>query len=101
MLTRKMDKLRRIVIPNDVYMRLKLKEYQNMEMTIEYGCICIRVHNEKDIEKRPYVGIVRGLDQLHRIVIPKEYLKVLNLKENTRFVMELEGKTIRIYPKEE
>ena len=101
MTERKLDNLGRIVIPKSFFRELKFSEWQDVEITIEYGKICAKAYKEDDgIEKRPYVGIVRGLDQLHRLTIPAEYLKVLDMDKRTYYELSIKDGKIIISKKE-
>lgn len=86
---KRIDSLRRLVIPKKICTKFNMKEYQELELTIEYGHICIKIFDSNDISKRPYVGIVRKLDSLNRIVIPAEYLKCLEITQYTLLSMDI------------
>ena len=99
MFTRRIDHLRRIVIPSKLRNELKFEKYQEVEITIEYGCICIKAFNSSNINEKSYIGIVRRIDELGRICIPADYLNVLKIEKNTEFIITLIGEKVKIYPK--
>lgn len=80
-----LDVCRRLCLPREVCKKYSIEEKSQMEISIEYGNICLKKFDDKDIENRPYVSMVRSLDVLNRITIPVEYCKVLNIKPNDRF----------------
>ena len=97
MFARKLDKLRRVTIPTALFKMLKFKEFQEVEITIEYGFICIKAFDSNEIAKRPHIGVVRNLDYLKRIVIPAEYLKVLKIEPDTELIITLDGAELKIF----
>lgn len=99
MTQRKLDRIGRIVIPKKIFRELNFSEWQDTEITIEYGKICIKAYKEDEIEKRPYVGIVRSLEQLHRLTIPTEYLKVLGIEKGTYCSLSIEDEKIIVSKK--
>lgn len=96
MVQRKIDSLRRVAIPSIFVKKLGFTMWQEVEITIEYGEICIRKFEKKNIQERPFVGIVRSLDEVNHVVIPAEYLKVLEIKKDTMVFVTLENGTIRL-----
>lgn len=67
---RKIDELGRVVIPIELRNGLGWNEKESLEIYIESNKICIR---QPKFEGRiDSVGIIRKLDELGRIVIPKE-----------------------------
>lgn len=67
---RKIDELGRVVIPIELRNRLGWNEKESLEIYVESNKICIR---QPKFEGRiDSVGIIRKLDELGRIVIPKE-----------------------------
>lgn len=100
MTERKLDNLGRIVIPKSFFRKLNFSEWQEVEITIEYGKICVKAYKDDGMEKRPYVGVVRGLDQLHRLTIPTEYLKILDMEKRIYYKLSLGAGKIIISKKE-
>ncbi len=96
---RKMDYLRRVAIPKEFSRKLKFVERQQLDITIQYGKIHIKKFEEGDLEKRPYVGIVRNIDNLTRVTIPVEYLRLLCIRPGDTVNIELEGEVIKISKK--
>lgn len=93
---RRLDGLRRVVIPIEIYRELEFQDWQEVEITIEYGKICVKKYEHQDIKQVPYIGMVRRLDNLHRIVIPIEYMMVCKIEENTDLKFLLIGEKIEI-----
>ena len=96
---RKIDCLRRVTIPKKLRRELKFVERQQLDITIQYGKIYIKKFEEGDLEKRPYVGIVRNIDNLARVTIPVEYLRLLWIRPGDTINIELEGEVIKISKK--
>lgn len=93
---RKIDPVRRINIPIDFFNELRLYVGQAMELTIEYGDICFKPFDEKDIKKRSFVGIVRYIDSFHRVPIPSDYLSVVGFETGMICKMSIERNKIII-----
>lgn len=97
MILRKIDSMRRIAIPSAVFRELGFTMWQEVEIKIEYGTICIRKFDRKNIQERECIGIVRNfLDEVHHVVIPVEYLKVLGIEKNTMVSLTVENDTIKL-----
>ena len=96
MTERKIDKFGRILIPNCIFRKLNFSELQYVEITIEYGKLCIKDYENSALEQRPYVGIVRSIDTVHRVTIPREYLKILEMDLKTYCELSVEGEKIII-----
>ena len=99
MTERKLDSIGRIIIPINIFRNLNFSKWQDVEITIEYGKICIKSYEDKDVEKRPYVGVVRCIDHLRRVTIPREYLKTLNMDIKTYYEVSEEGEKVVISKK--
>lgn len=67
-----------------------------LNLLIEYGKICIKKFERENIQKKPYIGIVRELDDLRRVVIPAEYLRVLEIEIGDIIQLRLEDKVIKV-----
>lgn len=94
---RKVDTLGRLHIPKKISTRLGLVECDSVEITIEYGKICIKKFQENiDINAMPYIGIVRNVSLVNRVVIPKDYLYTLKITPNTDLDLVLDGNVLRI-----
>lgn len=94
-LERKMDRLGRIGIPSKVSKKLGFLENQELEITIEYGEICIKKFQREDVQKKQYVGIVRKMDPVNRVCIPREYLDVLKIEPGNDVCLTVEDGIIR------
>ncbi len=73
-----------------------------MEISIEFGAICLRRFNfEQDIMSRPHIGVVRKIDHEGRISIPAEYRKVLKIDKEDLLDVFLQGNVIKIRKRRE
>ena len=95
------DKIGRVIIPRAFRSKMGLM-YQSkwdkckwVEISLEHGEICVRAFdNTTPIEERPFVGIVRPLDHLGRVIVPMEYRQLLGIYgRKTRWEM-YEGKGV-------
>lgn len=93
---RRFDTLNRVAIPKEFAEKLKIEKDVPVEITLEYGDICIRKFDERDFEKRSYVGIVRDADNLNRVAIPAEYVAMLKLQPSSIMKISLEGDVVKI-----
>ena len=94
-LIRKINEVGAIVIPNQWFKMLKFQKIQAVKMTIEYGKVCIKKYEHKDISKIPYVGIVRYLTTNNKCTIPMEYVELCGL-EKGKVQLVLNGNKIEI-----
>ena len=93
---RKFQKFNRIGIPNKFFNELGLSQNQEMEIIFEYGQICIKKFDRENIQERPYIGIVKRIDNLHRLVIPIEYLSLQGIEPGEMITLEIENETIKL-----
>lgn len=94
MARRKLDRFGRLVIPKDYRKELNFEKGQMIELTIEYGKICIKAF-DGEINLKPYLGIVKRLDDhLGRVGIPKEYLEILNMDINSYYEIWVENSKV-------
>lgn len=96
MLKRRIDNVGRVCIPSQFINELRLFQNQQVEITVEYGEVCIKKFQRKDLETRQFVGIVRNLDSLHRISIPTEYIKLMGLEPGKEITLKIEKGAIKI-----
>ena len=75
-----MDTLDRLFIPLPLRKQLFLKEKVLIEITLQHGQLYLQKFSEEGWKERPFVGIVRAMDPLGRVCIPKEYCKLLNIQ---------------------
>lgn len=87
----KIDSLRRVKIPTHLLKELNFSKRQAVEVSIQYGKICIRKFENQNLQTKPFVGIVRNLDHEGRVVIPSEYLKLLKFNLGDVVNLELEN----------
>lgn len=88
---RNIDQHGRILIPNKFFKELEFSERQNVEVFIEHGKLSIRKFQRENWQARPFVGVVRSIDEFHRLTIPAEYFHLLE-KINPGDIVDLELK---------
>ncbi len=91
-----MDTLNRLFIPLPLRKQLFLKEKELMEITLQHGQLYLQKFTEEGWKERPFVGIVRAMDSLGRVCIPKEYCKLLNIQPAMWYRCSLVDSTIVI-----
>ena len=96
MIEKKIDSFRRVKIPTCFFKEQNFSERQPLEISIQFGEICIEKFQKETVQTKPFTGIVRNLDSVHRIVIPSEYLDILDLKPGTNVNLEVTGNLIKI-----
>ena len=80
-ITRQIDHLGRIVIPKELRYAFNIQEKTLLEIYLQdNGIILKTVKNTQKVR-----GIMRGVDELGRIVIPKEIRTSLNIMTNDLF----------------
>lgn len=92
----KIDALGRLTIPVEIRKQKAIGLKEKMEVKFSYGAIHITKFNEQGYEKRPYIGLVRELDNLYRITIPREFLLFANIPLKSEVYVILEGDEIII-----
>lgn len=93
---RKLDKCRRITIPAKYRKTFKLEQGSLVEITIEKGCINVKPFKWENIQEREYIGIVRMIDCVGRIVIPAEYLGILKFDVENEYELVIQGEKLII-----
>ncbi len=80
-IVRKVDTLDRIVIPKELCRTLEIGLREPIEIFLEDGLIVIKKHTVAKISasNKGGIGIVRRIDSLDRIVIPKEICRVVGI----------------------
>ena len=92
---RKIDELGRFCIPAKYRNEMEISEGQSVEITVEYGSICIKPFNAESLEERPFVGIVRDIDKMGRVSLPREYRDILRYSKRRLYECEFKnGKLI-------
>ena len=95
---RKIDELGRVVIPIELRNGLGWNEKESLEIYIESNKICIR---QPKFEGRiDSVGIIRKLDELGRIVIPKEIRNKFDISFKDAVEILVDNDVIMIMKKE-
>lgn len=92
----KIDKLMRFHIPSKVTKGLNIVVGDELELTIEYGNICIKRFESSNIKKRAYIGTVRKLNKVNRIQIPIEFLRILEIELEDTFEIVVEKGKIKL-----
>ncbi|MEE6449842.1 AbrB/MazE/SpoVT family DNA-binding domain-containing protein [Gottfriedia acidiceleris] len=87
---RKLDDLGRIVLPKELRNTMNLENNAPFEIYFEDGKIILTKYDENS----GLSGIVRRLDDLGRIVLPKELRKMLNLNKYEPFEVFIEEQRI-------
>lgn len=84
------DSKRRLYIPRSVCKLYEINKKELMEISVEYGWLCIQKFDSKvDISKRPYTGIVRWFYPRNRIGIPEEFCDLLGINEDVSLEINL------------
>ena len=76
---RRLDNKGRITIPISLFRKLGFDDKQLVEITVEYGKICLKKFYKFCIQDIAFIGIVRPLDAYRRLNIPVDYLKILDI----------------------
>ncbi len=81
-IVRHVDNLDRIVIPKELCRTLGIEAKSPLEIFIEDSRIVLKKHDlvENTSKRRGNLGIIRHVDALDRIVIPKEICKMLSIE---------------------
>ena len=95
---KKIDHMGRFTIPKEAFDELEFEKFQEVEITIEYGKICLRKFDPTiELDEKPYLGIVRRLDERNHISIPTEYRSVLGINESSRVRWDYNEEMIRVW----
>ncbi len=80
-MVRRVDKLDRIVIPKELCRALEIEAKTPVEIFLDGSRIVLKKHNEGKLPaiSKGGLGIVRRVDDLDRIVIPKEVCNKLDI----------------------
>lgn len=89
----------RFVIPRKFAGKLGIKKFENLEISVKYGDLCISKFDKRNLKQKSHVGIIRKPNSDLIIQIPKEYMKLLRLKENDFVECYLKDNKIIIYKK--
>ena len=96
-IVRHVDNLDRIVIPKELCRSLEIEPKTPIEIFIEDSRIVLKKHEiaEGTGKRKGNLGIIRKVDGLDRIVIPKEICKILGIEpKNTLEIFVDENKLI-------
>lgn len=80
-IVRHVDNLDRIVIPKELCRTLGIEAKSPLEIFVEGSRVILKRHEAAEISagSKGNVGIIRRVDGLDRIVIPKEICKILRI----------------------
>ena len=90
------DKGGRVHIPVHFLKEMGLSTRDEVQVSIEHGKICVRKFEREKLRQYKNIGIVRKLDKLDRICIPKEYWLLLNAENACMVDIYLKDKTMII-----
>lgn len=96
MIKRKLDSLMRITIPKVFIKELEFLPEQKIEISMEYGVICIRKFKPENYKTRPYIGDIKKLDMINRITLPRGYANLLGLKKGDEVEIDIVRGVIKI-----
>lgn len=91
---RPVDNLDRIVIPKELCNTLGIEPKTPMEIFVKESKIVLKKHIFDEGTIKGSTGIVRKVDGLDRIVIPKEMCKAMEIKPKTRLEIFVEDEMI-------
>ncbi|MBE5822262.1 MAG: AbrB/MazE/SpoVT family DNA-binding domain-containing protein [Clostridiales bacterium] len=83
-----------VKIPKDLSQKLGINVHDELEITFEYGQICIRKLQRENINLREYVGIIREMGTANKVSIPEEYIKLLGNPKSVKVIGE--GRAIKL-----
>lgn len=93
---RKFETLSRFTIPKEFCTSLDLTSGSFVEITLEFGELCIKKFNAENFDKRPFVGIRRIVETNNRVAVPKEYAEMLGLKPGSMLFLKIEDDCIKV-----
>ncbi len=82
---RKLNKNYTVTIPHRLLYEIDWRPYDLLEITLNYGNICLRKLDPSHYQLMEKVGIMRKLDNVKKISIPIEFLHFLNIPVGTMF----------------
>ncbi len=92
-IVRHVDVLDRIVIPKELRKMLDIKPKDLLEISVSQdNLIVLSVCKDKNTNE--YIGLTRHLDDLGRIVIPKEICRTLGITNNDSLEIFIDGLNI-------
>lgn len=92
MARRSVDSFMRVLIPPKIMKKLRFEPEQEIEISMEYGVICIRKFEPENFKERPYVGIIRKIDTKTRVTIPRSYAHLMGIKKGDKVeIKEVRG----------
>lgn len=79
-ITRHVDRLDRIVIPKELCKTLEIAPKTALELYVDGTSIVMKKHTTDEGVPKKNTGIVRHVDDLGRVVIPKETCRALKIE---------------------
>ena len=86
----------RVRIPIQFSKQLGISAGDEVQLIIEYGKICVKKFEREKFKDYSKLGIVRKLDSVDRICVPREYWLLLNAENANEVDIYLDDKTIVI-----
>ena len=92
-IVRHVDTLDRIVLPKELCRTLEIQPKDSLEIFIEDLRIVLKKHEFSDIsaKNKGSLGIIRRVDALDRIVIPKEICKTMGIEPKDSLEIFVDG----------
>lgn len=96
-IVRPVDTLDRIVIPKELCNTLCIEPKEPLEIFVDGAFIVLQKHPENTIKTaKGNLGIVRKVDPVGRVVLPKEICKKLNIAPKDALEIFVEGTKIML-----
>ncbi len=95
-IVRHVDTLDRIVLPKELCRSLGIEPKDSLEIFIEDLRIVLKKHEFSDIsaKSKGSLGIIRRVDALDRIVIPKEICKTMGIEPKSSLEIFVDGEKL-------
>jgi len=90
---RHVDELGRVVIPMEMRKQLNIQEHDALEMYKDNDDILVKKYDKKNVKENS--TIIRNIDELGRLVVPKEWRNLLELKTGDLIEVSLHSEKIR------
>lgn len=87
---RNLDPLGRITLPKEYRKSLGMYLEDKVDMYLDNGIVCVKSYREGESPK----GIVRKIDKIGRVSLPKEYRRTLRIEETEPVDIYLNGQVI-------
>lgn len=94
--TRKIDRKGRLFIPKKLCHRFNFEEHQKVEISVEYGCLCIKKFRPLGFENRPFIGVIKNYTSQNGVILPMEYLNLLDIPLDSYVSLNVSDNKIKI-----